>query len=190
MYHFIRSTCFSALIILSSLATSAQTNPTDLDKSPLDMSYFPASYPILKIQGKTTSAPIARLIYSRPQKKGRVIFGGEVKYNEVWRLGANEATEIEFYKNVKINDKKIAKGRYTLYCIPTETQWTIILNKELDSWGAFLYNSKKDVVRIDLPIQNQTDSVEALTMYFETSTNGTNLIMLWDNVKTVLPISI
>lgn len=182
----------STVLLLSTIHTSlkAQTAPTDLDKSPMDMSYCPASYPILKIQGKVGNIPVARLIYSRPQKRGRVIFGGEVKYNEVWRLGANEATEIEFYQNVKIGGKKVAKGRYTLYCIPTDNQWTIILNKDLNSWGAFNYDSKKDILRIDLPLQNQTDSVEALTMYFETVNNGANLIMLWDTVKAVLPINL
>src|SRR5688500_12410442 len=83
-----------------------------LDKSPMDMSYYPASYPVLKIQDKITTQLLARVIYSRPQKTGRVIFGGLVKYGEVWRLGANEATEIEFYKNVRIGGKKISKGRY------------------------------------------------------------------------------
>ena len=184
-------TSIISLAIISHATSYAQTNPTDLDKSPMDMSYFPINYPIQKIQGKGGSAPIARLIYSRPQKKGRIIFGGElVKYNEVWRLGANEATEIEFYQSIKIGGKKLSKGRYTLYCIPTPTTWTLIVNKEIDAWGAFNYNIKKDVLRIDLPVQTQTDNVEAMTMYFESFTGGVNLIMLWDSIKVVLPIQI
>ena len=169
----------------------AQTSPADLDKSPMDMSYFPTNYPIQKIQGKGGATPIARIVYSRPQKKGRIVFGGElVKYDEVWRLGANEATEIEFYQNVKIGGKKVYKGRYTVYCIPKPTVWTLILNKEVDAWGAFNYNTKKDILRIDLPVQIQASNVEALTMYFEAVTGGANLIMLWDNVKVFLPINI
>ena len=71
------------------------------------MAYYPANYPVLKIQDKLTETLAARVVYSRPQKAGRTIFGSLVKYGEVWRLGANEATEIEFFKNVKIGGKKI-----------------------------------------------------------------------------------
>jgi len=85
-----------------------------LDKSPMDISYFPNRYPVLKIQDKVTEPPVARVIYSRPQKNGRVIFGELIEYGKVWRLGANEATEIEFFRDVKINDNKIKKVRYSL----------------------------------------------------------------------------
>ena|SRR6476469_1397530 len=83
-----------------------------LDKSPMDMAYFPADYPVLKIQDKATDPLVARIIYSRPQKDGRILFGELIEYNTVWRLGANEATEIEFFKDVKIGGKKLVKGRY------------------------------------------------------------------------------
>src|SRR5579875_1407557 len=105
-----------ALIVL--VAAQAQSNGNQLpglDKSPMDMVYFPNNYPVLKIQGKATDPLIARIIYSRPQRNNRPIFGDLVKYGEVWRLGANEATEIEFFKDVNIGGKKVAKGRYTLY---------------------------------------------------------------------------
>ncbi len=159
-----------------------------LDKSPMDMAYFPDKYPVLKIQDKVTGLPEARVIYSRPQKAGRQIFGGLVKYAEVWRLGANEATEIEFFKHVKIGGKKVAKGRYTLYAIPGEKEWTIILNKDTDIWGAFKYDAKKNVVETVVPVQ-QTDAViENLSMQFEKSATGCNLTIAWDNVKIALPI--
>jgi len=80
----------------------------------MDMSYYPNGYPVLKIQDKITEPLIARVIYSRPQKNGRVIFGELLEYGKVWRLGANEATEIEFFKDVKNNNKKKKKGRYTM----------------------------------------------------------------------------
>src|SRR4051812_19722113 len=109
------------LVIVLLLAGSnifAQSKLPELDKSPMDMSYYPSGYPLLKIQDKITEPLISRIIYSRPQKNGRVIFGELIEYGKVWRLGANEATEIEFYQNVKINNTKIKKGRYTLYAIP------------------------------------------------------------------------
>src|ERR1700754_1637361 len=109
----------------------AQSNnvPT-LDKSPMDMSYYPSNYPVLKIQDKITEPLLARVIYSRPQKSGRIIFGDLVEYGSVWRLGANEATEIEFFSTLKIGGKKIVKGRYTLYAIVNPDTWTMILNKD------------------------------------------------------------
>jgi len=154
-------------LVAISLRASAQKLP-QLDKSPMDMSYYPSSpssYPILKIQNKITEPLAMRLIYSRPQLNGRKVFGELQKYGEVWRLGANEATEIEFFKDVSINNKKIKKGRYTLYCIPYVDKWTIIVNKETDIWGAFKYDSAKDVVRKDVPVV-KNDSTELLTIIF------------------------
>lgn len=177
--------------VFSGLMATAQQKTTELDKSPLDVSYAPANYPILKMNGKAKDQPLARIIYSRPTKSNRTIFGGIVKYGELWRLGANEATELELFKNVKIGGKAVAKGKYTVYCIPFETKWTIIINKENYSWGSFTYNSKKDVVRVDIPVQSTDDTVEALTMYFEDkSGGGSNLVMMWDNIKASLPISL
>jgi len=159
-----------------------------LDKSPMDMSYYPTGYPVLKIQDKITDPLAARVIYSRPQKAGRTIFGELVEYGKVWRMGANEATEIEFFKPVKIGGKKIAKGRYTLYAIVNETSWTIIVNKDTDIWGAFKYDPKKDIVRIEVPVQKNNEIVEALTLAFEKATGGIRLIIAWDRVKVALPI--
>ena len=96
-------------LLFSMYAATAQSPAPALDKSPMDMSYFPVDYPILKIQDKVTGPPVVRVLYSRPQKKGRVLFGDLVQYGQVWRLGANEATEIEFFKDVKIDEKKVKK---------------------------------------------------------------------------------
>jgi hypothetical protein len=175
-------------LLLTSLGSIAQQKPTELDKSPLDVSYFPANFPILKMRGQTNGDPLARVLYSRPQKKGRNIFGEEVKYNEVWRLGANESTELELFKNAVIGGKKVAKGRYTVYCIPTESKWTLILNKDNYNWGSFTYRQDRDVARLEVPVQKNTELTEAFTIYFEA--NGANkMVMLWDDVKVAVPIS-
>ena len=144
----------------------------------------------MKLNGKAKDAPVARLIYSRPQKNGRVIFDGILKYNEIWRLGANEATEIEFFSAVKIGNKIITKGRYTLYCIPNSDKWTIIVSNDNYSWGNYSYDQKKDVVRVDIKPEKNIDVTENFTMYFEDAKGGANLIILWDDVKAVLPISL
>lgn len=178
------------VLIFSFFAGNAQVKVPEVDKSPLDMSYCPAGYPILKINGKAKDAPVARVIYSRAMKNNRQVFGGIVKYGSMWRLGANEATEIQFFKDVKIGGKKVAKGTYTMYCIPQQTKWTIIINKDLNTWGDFTYDIKKDVVRTDVNAEALTEPVEAFSMYFDTVTSGYNLVMAWDTVKVSLPISL
>ncbi len=177
----------SQLSITIALAQQADLPPPD--KSPMDMSYYPANYPVLKIQDKITEPLVMRIIYSRPQKAGRTIFGEMIEYGKVWRLGANEATEIEFFKNVRIGGKKISKGRYTLYAIVNKNSWTIIVNKDTDTWGAFKYNSKNDVMRTDLPVQKMDASVESFSMAFEKTITGCQLIVAWDTIKVVLPVN-
>lgn len=92
------------------MAQSDEGKLPAVDKSPMDMSYYPNNYPVLKIQDKVTEPLLARIIYSRPQKNNRTIFGELIEYGKVWRMGANEATEIEFYKDVKIGGKKYLKA--------------------------------------------------------------------------------
>lgn len=177
----------SCLCSLLSICVMAQQKPTDIDKSPMDVSYSPYNYPILKMSGKAGDQPVARVLYSRPQRNGRKIFGDVIHYNEIWRMGANEATEIEFFRNVKVGAKLIPKGRYTLYAICTETKWTIAFNTEKDYWG-LAQNPKKDLTRVEVPVQKMTEPVEALTIYFEDVKGGTNLIVMWDDQKISLPI--
>jgi hypothetical protein len=183
--------CLITLLHLSFIALLAQQSSLPpVDKSPVDISYYPANYPVLKIQDKATEPLAARVIYSRPKKEGRTIFGGLVEYGKVWRLGANEATEIEFFKPVKVGGKKINKGRYTLYAIINETSWTIIINKETDTWGQFKYDMKKDIVRVDLSVQKMQEVVESMAMTFEKSTTGMNLVIAWDTIKVALPVTL
>lgn len=179
---------FSIVLLLFAINAIAQPKPTDLDKSPLDFSYCPANYPLLKMSGKAKDLPVARVIYSRPQKADRTIFGGIVKYGEVWRLGANEATEIEFFRNVKINGKPLAKGRYTMYAICDEDKWTIIFNNEKDVWG-LMYDADKDALRIEVPVKKNDEPAEALTIYFDAASYGANMNILWDTTKVSVPIS-
>lgn len=185
-----RSIVILLFFVACGFGADAQQKPTDLDKSPMDMSYWPANYPILRMSGKAKDEPIARVIYSRPLKNGRDIFGGIIKYNELWRLGANEATELEVFKNVRIGGKLLAEGRYTLYCIPAENKWTIIISRDNYCWGNFTYDSRKDVMRTDIDVNRVADTVEAFTMYFEDTKTGANLVVLWDNQRAVMPINL
>lgn len=180
---------FLALFQLFFLCMLGQSTLPPIDKSPMDMSYYPNNYPVLKISDKITEPIAARIVYSRPQKSGRTIFGGLVKYGELWRLGANEATEIEFFKTVRLGGKKINKGRYTLYAIVNENTWTIIVNRETDTWGSFKYDMKKDLVRFNVPVQKNDTSLESLAMAFEKSNAGFNLVIAWDTIKTTVPFT-
>jgi len=162
--------------------------PLGVDKSPMDMSYFPVDYPKLKMSKDNLQQPIARVIYSRPQKSGRTIFGDVLKYGSVWRLGANEATEIEFFTDVQIDKKRVEKGRYVLYCIPYEDKWTIVLNNDLFTWGLKI-DSTKDVYKFSIPINRTNYPFEVFTMEFEKQGKGGELIMEWDSVRAKLPFT-
>ena len=176
--------CFLTGMIL----VKAQTTST-LDSSPLDMSYYPVDYPVLKIQDKVSEPLIARVVYSRPQKRGRKLFGDLVAYGQVWRLGANEATEIEFFRDVKIDNKTVKKGRYTLYALVNEDNWVLILNKETDTWGAFAYDPSKDVLRTTVPVEKKSDITEAFSISFQKqAVKGANMVISWDDVMVQLPI--
>ena len=180
----------SLLVLSAAQAQSSASKVPVLDKSPMDMAYYPANYPVLKIQDKATEPLVARVIYSRPQKNNRAVFGELVEFNKVWRLGANEATEIEFYRDVKIGGKKVPKGKYTMYAVVSPTEWNIIINKETDIWGAFKYDEKKDMVRVPVAVQKTAEMVEPFSMYFDKSANGLSLNMAWENLQVALPISL
>jgi Protein of unknown function (DUF2911) len=187
-----RKTSILFLLFISSLISFTQSTSKvpEVDKSPMDVTYYPANYPVLKIQNKATEPLVARVLYSRPQRQGRKVFGELVEYGKVWRFGANEATEIEFYKDVKVGGKKVPKGRYTLYAIVNENTWTVIINKETDVWGAFKYDSKKDLLRTDVTIQKTDEIVESMSMWFDKTTSGLSLTMAWEQVKVSLPITL
>jgi hypothetical protein len=159
--------------------------PLGIDKSPMDMVYYPVDYPKLKMSKNVQEPLVARVIYSRPQKSGRTIFGDVLKYGHVWRLGANEATEIEFFKDVMINNEKVEKGRYVLYCIPFEDKWTLVLNSDLFTWGLKI-DSAKDAYKFTIPINKTNYPFEVFTMEFEKAAKGAELVMEWDSVRAKL----
>ena|SRR5580692_6471519 len=163
----LKSFLFAVILLSASRFCAAQSTLPPLDKSPMDMCYYPVDYPVLKIQHKSDAPLIARVIYGRPQKNNRNIFGDLVPYDMIWRMGANEATEIEFFRDVKIDGNKLAKGRYTMYAMPSTDKWTIVLNKETDTWGAFGYDLKKDVLRTDVKVNTRPDIIEVFTICFE-----------------------
>jgi len=132
-----------------------------------------------------------KVTYGQPSKRGRVIFGELVPYSEVWRTGANEATEITFSKNAVIGGKEIKAGTYSLFTIPQKDKWTIILNPELKQWGAYGYDKIKDrdVLKTDVPVK-KVPAQEKLVYSFKDTSDGTTLTIAWDETAVSLPIII
>lgn len=173
----------------SGLLKKEVSNPyVATDISPVDISYFPVDYPVKRMSHQGADLPLARVIYSRPHRQNRAIFGALLKYGEPWRLGANEATEIELYKNVTIQNKPVPKGRYALYAIPEKDQWTIIFNSNVYSWG-LRQDPKNDLYKFVVPVAQTPAIVNSFTMVFEPTDTATNLLMAWDNVVARLPIN-
>lgn len=151
------------LLVLFSLACQAQ-NFSDLDKSPMDIAYFPHNYAHDRKEGQKA---IIRVTYSRSARNGREIFGKLVAFGELWRTGANEATEIKLYQDIDLAGKKVKAGSYSLFTIPKEKEWTIVLNADLDYWGAYSYNTNKDIIRVIAPVTKLNHQVENFTIQFE-----------------------
>jgi hypothetical protein len=122
------------------------------------------------------------LTYSRPNVKGRKIFGYVEPYNTVWRTGANSATVITFSDDVTLEGNKVAAGEYGLFSIPGENQWTIILSKKAKQWGAYAYNQADDYLRFTVKPVKLPRPVETFTLAFENMfpTSG-DLHLLWEN---------
>lgn len=130
-----------------------------------------------------------KVVYGQPYRNGRTIFGDWEPYGEVWRTGANEATEITFTRPVLMADNVIEAGTYSLFTIPEETKWTIILNSELGQWGAFEYDLRRDYVRFEIPVIMLETPVEAFTIAFDEVQNSlTTMSLSWDDVRVEIPI--
>ena len=149
------------------------------DKSPLDVSY---------LKKDRQSSPIARVIYSRPQKQGRVIFGELVPYGKLWRTGANEAVEITFYNDVLLGGKAVKAGSYALFTIPDQEKWTVILSKKLYQWGAYGHQESDEVVRLEAPVKKTSETLEYFSITFGMTENEGTMYLGWDQTMIAVPV--
>ena len=166
------------LAMVLSITASAQKFG-GLDKSPMDMATYPSSY---KVSDKSV-----RVTYSRPQLKGRSV-SELAPAGEVWRTGANEAVEITLYKDANIGGTDVKAGTYSLFTIPGEGKWTVIINKNLNQWGAYSYNKKDDVARVMATASTGTESLDAFSIAFKEGDSGADLVMGWGTIRVSLPI--
>lgn len=131
-----------------------------------------------------------KIVYGQPYKSGREIFGNLVPYGEVWRTGANEATEITATGDIIFAGETLEAGTYSLFTIPNEETWTIILNSELGLWGAFDYDASKDVMRVEAEANRTEQTDEAFTIQFgEVQADSADMIIKWDQTEVRVPIT-
>jgi hypothetical protein len=147
----------------------------------------PKESPLAVIRVRYKDAYV-KLTYSQPHKRNREVFGKLVPYGQVWRTGANEATELTVTKDIQINNTLLKAGTYSLFTIPEKEKWTIIVNSEVGLWGSYNYNSKLDVLRFEVPVQKSATIFEALTMQLDQRNELVDLVISWDDVRVTIPI--
>lgn len=190
MYRFLLLAAALLLSVGFSSTATAQTvvAPPEERASPLQMTRV--------MLGDDAGSAYVKVMYSSPRKRDRVIFGELVPYDQVWRTGANEATELTTTAPLEIGDETIGAGTYSVFTIPGEDEWTIIFNEGLNQWGAFGYDEGLDALRITVPAETMDQMYEAFTIGFEggaaeedaEDTGETNLVMMWDQTKVSIPI--
>lgn len=171
-------TFFSATMLLTGELSAQKFS--GLDKSPADITAYPSSY---KVSDKAV-----RIVYSRPQLKGRNL-SELAPSGKVWRTGANEAPEITLYKNATIGGESVPAGTYALFSIPGDDEWTVILNSNLNQWGAYSYDSAADVARVKGKTSSDSESLEAFSMAFKEVDGGAHLVMGWGTTRVAVPMS-
>ena len=164
-----------------------------MDKSPMDMAYFPKRAAFRAFEktdeAKKANEPKIRVIYSRPQLNGRELFVNLEKYGQVWRVGANESTEIHFYDNVTIGGTKVKKGRYTIYVVPQEKEWEVHFSTDLDGWGHYAFKPEESTVaKITVPTEKTAETLEAFSVTFLDVEDGAHMAMGWGDVMVRVPI--
>lgn len=168
----------SVLVVAMVFSTTATAQKfSGLDKSPADMAAHPSSYKIAKKN--------IRVIYSRPQLKGRVV-NDLAPAGKVWRTGANEAVEITFYGDTNFGGKNIKAGTYSLFTIPGTKEWTVILNSNLNQWGAYSYDKAADVARVTAKVATGQESLDAFSITF----TDTEMVMGWGTTLVSVPFSV
>jgi len=176
----------SGLVALCSLclgtAAFAQTAAPKID--------FPQPSPQASVSQRVGLTDI-QVSYHRPGAKGRAVFGALVPYDHVWRTGANDATKISFSTPVKFNGTEIPAGTYELFTIPGQTEWTVIIHKNMSQWGAYSYDAKNDVARIKAQPVALTTGLETLAISFaDLRDESATLNIAWEKVRVPVTITV
>ena len=161
------------------------------DISPMDQSVYPnqTAFRNYAEGDARNDMPKLKVVYGRPQMKGRKIFGDLLKYGNVWRVGANESTELTVYQDVKIGDQTLRRGTYAVYAVVNQDNWEFILSRDLPAWGDANRDESMDVLKYKVPSAPTTETVEALAIIFEGDEESVNMVVAWENTRAALPIS-
>jgi hypothetical protein len=172
---------------------TAQVEWPKLDVSPMDQATYPrsAAFGNYLEADDPDKSPKIKVAYSRPYKKDRTIFGELVKYDEDWRLGANEGTEVTFFQNVELNGTVIPRGRYRLYAEVKRDVWHIAVSKHTNTAGMSNIDKTMELGRFPAQVSSTNDSREQFTIGFQKVDDGNvNMLFEWDKVRATLPINL
>ena len=177
------------LLVGGSPSPLAALNPSSNPDPAGDAATFPQLSPLATIQ-QTVGTTVITVTYHRPAVRGRAIWGALVPYGQVWRAGANESTTIRFSDPVKIQDHKIPAGTYSLFMIPQDGSWTVILNRRARQWGAFEYDPRQDVLRVEV-MPRPSGYTEWLTYALDPTSDSTAYVQLfWEKLKVSLLVEV
>jgi len=127
--------------------------------------------------------------YSSPRAKGRKVFGGIVPYGEVWRAGANEATTFVTTAELMVGGQHVPAGSYTLFALPNQDKWTLIISKKTGEWGIPYPGAEADLARTDMKVSKTSGPVENFTIAFDKGAKGCTLRLEWDDTRASVDIS-
>jgi hypothetical protein len=145
--------------------------------------------PPAKAECKFASGKTITVDYSSPRMKGRKIFGGLVPYGQVWRLGANEATTFVTNTDLVVGGKAVPAGSYTLFAIPNEDKWTLIVSKKTGEWGIPYPGAADDLVRVDMKVEKLSAPVENFSISFDQTGGNCTLRLDWETTRAAVEIS-
>ena len=147
-----------------------------LDKSPMDIASFPSNYRV--------SEKVIKIIYSRPQLKGRSL-EKLAPLGKKWRTGANEATEVTFYKDVVFGGTAVKAGTYTMYAIPGKTTWTVVLSSQLNVWGVYFHKDENDVAKVTIPVKQTEENLDVFSIAID---EDMTINLCWGTTLISIPV--
>lgn len=127
--------------------------------------------------------------YSSPRAKGRKIFGNLVPYGEIWRTGANEATTLVAGTNIRVGGTDVPAGSYTIFTIPGQDKWTLVISKKTGEWGTDYPGPSQDLVRIDMKAGKTSAPVEDFTIAFDKAGSGCTMRIEWENTQATVAVA-
>lgn len=168
------------IFVLSSMSSFSQSFQP-VDEVPHDITYYRES---------RVTAPLVKVIYGRPSvQEGVEVFGNSIPFNEIWRTGANEATELKIYQDVVIGTTKLKAGTYVLYTVPGEKEWEIILSSQSDVLGAFQYDPIFDVAKIKVSVK-KAEPLKTFSIAFKKADENTvQMVLAWGSTRVKVPMA-